>query len=277
MRLTVTGFSTGRALLAVFSLLVATALLLPIVIVVLLSVGEDRIMAFPPRGFTLNWFADAFTSDRWRSRFASSLQVGAVSATAATVLGTLTALGLKRTKLPGKSIIYGLLLTPLIVPTVTVGIGMFFVWLEGWSFGPLVIGGGLTGSLLGYVMAHTVLALPYPLITVTASLMTVDRNLELAAGGMGASPWVTFRRVTLPLIMPGVWAGFILAFLTSWDEVIVALYMATPQFGTIPVELFGQIRQSPTPTAAAISTMLMVAGVVIFLAALTFRRRGAQQ
>ena len=277
MRSKPASMALGRSFLVLFAVVVATALLMPIVIVVLLSVGEDRIMTFPPRGFTMEWFVAAFTSERWRSRFSSSLQVGVVSAVAATALGTITAVGLKRTRLPGKSLLYGLLLTPLIVPTVTVGIGMFFVWLEGWSFGPLVVGGNLTGSLLGYVLAHTILALPYPLITVTASLMTVDRNLELAAGSLGAPPWVTFRRVTLPLIMPGVLAGLILSFLTSWDEVIVALYMATPRFGTVPVELFGQIRQSPTPTAAAVSTMLMVAGILIFLAALGIRQRGTQQ
>jgi len=267
--------SRARLPLAFVVAVVAIALLMPIIIVVLLSVGEDRIMTFPPRGFTLGWFAEAFTSPRWASRLAASLKVGIASAIAATALGTLTAVGLRRARMRGKGLIYGLLLAPLIVPTVTVGIGMYFVWSEGWAIGPIVIGGGLTGSVLGLVLAHTILALPFPLITVTASLMTVDRNLELAAGSLGASPWVSFRRVTLPLIMPGVLAGLILSFLTSWDEVIVALYMATPRFGTIPVELFGQIQQSPTPTAAAISTMLVVAGVVAFLTALALRRRQA--
>ena len=254
---------------------VAIALLMPIAVVVLLSIGEDTIMTFPPRGFTLDWFAEAFTSQRWSSRLGASVKVGVASAIAATALGTLTAVGLKRARMRGKGFIYGVLLAPLIVPTVTVGIGMYFVWTEGWAIGPIVIGGGLSGSVLGLVLAHTILALPFSLITVTASLMTVDRNLELAAGSLGASPWVSFRRITLPLIMPGVLAGLILSFLTSWDEVIVALYMATPRFSTIPVELFGQIRASPTPTAAAISTMLVLAGVVAFLSALALRRRVA--
>ena len=267
--------SRARLPLAFVVAVVAIALLMPIAIVVLLSIGEDTIMTFPPRGFTLDWFTEAFTSQRWASRLAASLKVGVASAIAATALGTLTAVGLKRARMRGKGIIYGLLLAPLIVPTVTVGIGMFFVWSEGWTIGPLVIGGGLNGSVLGLVLAHTILALPFSLITVTASLMTVDRNLELAAGSLGASPWVSFRRITLPLIMPGVLAGLILSFLTSWDEVIVALYMATPRFSTIPVELFGQIRASPTPTAAAISTMLVLAGVVAFLTALALRRRTA--
>lgn len=267
----------GRVALGLFVGLVAAVLLMPIAIVVPMSVGEDRIMTFPPRGFTLDWYAEVFASPRWANRLVASLQVGVASAIAATVLGTLSAVGLRRARLRGKGILYGLLLSPLIVPSITVGIGMYFVWLEGWALGPFVVGGDLIGSAFGYSLAHTVLALPYPLITVTASLVTVDRNLELAAGSLGASPLATFRRITLPLIMPGVIAGMILSFLTSWDEVIVALLMATPRFGTIPVELFGQIRQSPTPTAAAISTMLMVAGVVGFVAALLLRRRAAPQ
>ena len=267
----------ARVALVIFVGLVAVILLMPIAIVIPLSIGEDRIMTFPPRGFTLDWYADALSSPRWASRLAASFQVAVASAIAATVLGTLTAVGLVRVRLRGKKLLYALLLSPLIVPSITVGIGMYFVWLEGWALGPVVFGGDLIGSWFGYVLAHTVLALPYPVITVTASVMTVDRNLELAAGSLGASPAVAFRRVTLPLIMPGVIAGFILSFLTSWDEVIVALLMATPRFGTIPVELFGQIRQSPTPTAAAISTMLMVAGLVGFVAALVLRRRSAPQ
>jgi putative spermidine/putrescine transport system permease protein len=263
----------GPLLFALFVMIVGLILLMPIAIVVPLSIGENRIMSFPPQGFTLDWYAEVFESPRWASRLGASLQVGIAAAIGATALGTLTAVGLSRARLRGKRFVYGLLLLPLIVPSITVGIGMYFVWLQGWSIGPFVIGGDLTGSPVGYALAHTVLALPYPFITVTASLVTVDRNLELAAGSLGASPWVSFRRITLPLIMPGVMAGLILSFLTSWDEVIVAILMATPRFATIPVELFGQIRQSPTPTAAALSTLLMVAGLITFVAALALRRR----
>jgi putative spermidine/putrescine transport system permease protein len=267
----------GELLLVIFAMVVGLIMLMPIAIVIPLSIGENRIMSFPPQGFTLDWYAAVFESPRWASRLGASLQVGIATAIAATVLGTLTAVGLRRARMRGKRFVYGLVLLPLIVPSITIGIGMYFVWIEGWSIGPLVIGGNLVGSPLGYALAHTVLALPYPFITVTASLSTVDRNLELAAGSLGASPWVTFRRVTLPLIMPGVVAGVILSFLTSWDEVIVAILLATPRFATIPVELFGQIRQSPTPTAAALSTMLMAAGLIAFVAAMALRRRATVQ
>lgn len=265
----------GQLLLVIFTMIVGLILLMPIAIVVPLSIGENRIMSFPPQGFTLEWYTAVLESPRWASRLGASLQVGIATALAATLLGTLTAVGLSRARVRGKRFVYGLLLLPLIVPSITVGIGMYFVWQEGWSIGPVAIGGNLTGSPVGYALAHTVLAMPYPFITVTASLVTVDRNLELAAGSLGATPWVSFRRITLPLIMPGVAAGLILSFLTSWDEVIVAILLATPRFATIPVELFGQIRQSPTPTAAALSTLLMVAGLVTFVAAMALRRRAA--
>jgi ABC-type spermidine/putrescine transport system permease subunit II len=267
------GAGAGRLLLVVFAFVVGLLLLMPIAIVLPLSIGENRIMSFPPQGFTLEWYAEVFESPRWASRLGASLQVGITTAIAATVLGTLTAVGLSRARVRGKRFVYGLVLLPLIVPSVTVGIGMYFVWIEGWQLGPIGIGGNLVGSPVGYALAHTVLALPYPFITVTASLATVDRNLELAAGSLGASPWVSFRRITLPLIFPGVIAGLILSFLTSWDEVIVAILLASPRFATIPVELFGQIRQSPTPTAAALSTLLMVAGIAAFVAAMAMRRR----
>ena len=265
----------SQLLLLIFTLVVGFVLILPIAVVVPLSIGENRIMSFPPQGFTLDWYAAVLESPRWASRLGASLEVGIVTAISATAIGTLTAFGLARARMRGKRLVYALVLLPLIVPSITVGIGMYFVWLEGWRIGPIVFGGGLVGSPLGYALAHTVLALPFPFITVSASLVTVDPNLELAAGSLGASRWVSFRRITLPLILPGVIAGLILSFLTSWDEVIVAILLATPRFSTIPVELFGQIKQSPTPTAAALSTLLMVAGLLAFVSAMALRRRAA--
>jgi putative spermidine/putrescine transport system permease protein len=264
----------SRVLAVIFVGLVAVALLAPIVIVLMLSVSEQNIMSFPPVGFSFKWFTSVFESDLWRTRLTASLEVGVLSAFFATVLGTSLAMGLQRTEIRGKSILLGLGLLPLIVPSVTIGIGMYLVWVLGWSIGPITIGGNLNGTLLGYVLADTVLAMPYPLITVSASLLTVDRNLERAAASLGAGPWTTFRRILFPLILPGVLAGFVLAFLTSWDEVVVAALMATPTFSTIPVELFSEVRQSPTPAAAALSTMLIVAGLGVFSLVAVLQRRG---
>src|SRR6476469_8250172 len=179
----------SRAVAIFFVTLVALALLAPIVIVFALSINSQNIMSFPPVGFTLKWFSEVFSSDVWRERLVASLQVGLLSAFFATVLGTSLALGLQRSETRGKGIILALGLLPLIVPSVTIGIGMYLVWVEGWALGPLTVGGNLNVSLLGYVLADTVLALPYPLITVSASRLTVDRNLERAAASLGAGPW----------------------------------------------------------------------------------------
>jgi putative spermidine/putrescine transport system permease protein len=266
--------SPSRLAGVLFVSIVAIALLAPIAIVLTLSVSEQNIMSFPAVGFSLKWFTSVFESDLWRTRLATSLEVGLLSAFFATVLGTSLAIGLQRTEIRGKSILFALGLLPLIVPSVTIGIGMYLVWVLGWSIGPITIGGNLNGTLLGYVLADTVLALPYPLIAVSASLLTVDRNLERAAASLGAGPWTTFRRILFPLILPGVLAGFVLAFLTSWDEVVVADLMATPTFSTIPVELFSEVRQSPTPAAAALSTMLIAAGLAVFGLVALLQRRG---
>ena len=268
------GVSPSKVIAVLFVAVVTIALLAPIGIVLALSVSQQNIMSFPPVGFTLKWFTAVFESDAWTARLEASVEVGLLSAISATVLGTSLALGLQRTEIRGKSILLALGLLPLIVPSVTIGIGMYLVWVLGWSIGPFTVGGNLNGSLLGYVLADTVLALPYPLIAVSASLLTVDRNLERAAASLGAGPWTTFRQILFPLILPGVLAGFVLAFLTSWDEVVVAGLMATPTFSTIPVALFSEVRQSPTPAAAALSTMLIVAGLVLFSLLALFERRG---
>jgi putative spermidine/putrescine transport system permease protein len=268
------GIAPARVAAVLFVTIVAVALLAPIAIVLTLSISEQNIMSFPPVGFSLKWFTSVFESDLWRTRLVTSLEVALLSGFFATILGTSLAIGLQRTEIRGKSVLLALGLLPLIVPSVTIGIGMYLVWVLGWSIGPITIGGNLNGTLLGYVLADTVLAMPYPLIAVSASLLTVDRNLERAAASLGAGPWTTFRRILLPLILPGVLAGFVLAFLTSWDEVVVAGLMATPTFSTIPVELFSEVRQSPTPAAAALSTMLIVAGLGIFGLVAVLQRRG---
>ena len=161
--------------------------------------------------------------------------------------GHLLALGLVRGRFPGKSLVTGLVLAPLIVPIVVIAIGMYFVYTP-WH---------LTGTLYGLVASHTCLAVPFVFVTVSTSLRTVDPTLEQAAQNLGAGPWRTFFRITLPLILPGVLAGALLAFVTSWDEVITAIFLTSPLVRTLPVVMWTQIRYEIDPTIAAVSTMLM--------------------
>jgi putative spermidine/putrescine transport system permease protein len=228
-----------------------------------LSLTEAREMQWPPVGFSFHWYETVLTSPVWRERVIASLQIGLGSATLATFLGLLAALGLVRGAFPGKRVVSALLLSPLIVPSVVIAIGMFFVWSLGWSIGPVTVGGDLAGTVLGIVLAHAVLNLPFPVIMIMTALVTVDRNLERAGAIMGASPIAVFWRITAPLIQTGILFGFVFAFLGSWDEYIVASFLTSAEVTTVPVGLFAEVRDAIDPAAAAISTLLLAASSVV--------------
>ena len=251
-----------RILMAALGFLTVLYLIAPTLVIVPMSFTETRILSFPPQGFTLEWYERMFTDRQWSSAIASSVQVAILTTIASTVLGTLAALALARGRFPGKTAVNGLILAPLIVPIVIVAIGMFSLYVR-WRIG---------GSLVGLVVAHTALAVPFVVVSVSASLRTMDRNLELAAANLGANPRQTFWRVTLPIILPGVIAGAIFAFITSWDEVVVAIFLTSARFRTLPVEMWEQVRQAVDPTVAAVATTLLVVTTVLLLILLVVRR-----
>ena len=251
-----------RILLAVLGVLTVVYLIAPTLVIVPMSFTEARILRFPPEGFTLEWYERIFTDRQWSTALVSSAQVAILTTILSTVLGTLAALALTRGRFPGRTAVNGLLLAPLIVPVVIVAIGMLSLYAR-WRLG---------GSLVGLVLAHTALAVPFVLVSVSASLRTMDRNLELAAANLGANPRQTFRRVTLPIILPGVIAGAIFAFITSWDEVVVAIFLTSARFRTLPVEMWEQVRQAVDPTVAAVATVLLVVTTVLLLLLLVVRR-----
>jgi putative spermidine/putrescine transport system permease protein len=265
----VTRPSLSLLLLAFFGVVVCFFLALPLLIIIPLSFTQSRAMQWPPVGFTTEWYQAVIGSSEWRDRLSASLKIGMGAAGLATVLGVPAALGLVRGRFPGKRLLSGLLLSPLVVPTVVIAIGMYFVWVLGWRIGPIAIGGNLAGSTLGLILAHTALTLPFPVIMVSAALVTVDRNLERAAATLGAGPVAVFRRVTAPLIRTGILFGFVFAFLGSWDEYIVASFLTSPRVTTVPVGLFSQIKYAIDPIAAAMSALLLamsslVLGLVLF-------------
>ena len=192
-----------------------------------------------------------------------SAQVAFLTAILATSLGTLAALGTVRGQFPGKGAINGLILSPLIVPVIIIAIGMFSVFVR-WK---------IAGSLVGLVLAHTALAVPFVVVNVATSLRTIDRNLELAAQSLGAGPIRTFRRITLPLILPGVLAGGLFAFITSWDEVVVSIFLTSARFRTLPVEMWEQVRQVVDPTVAAVATTLLAVTTTLLLLTVVARRQ----
>lgn len=242
---------------------VAAVVLAPIVIVVPMSFTASSTLTFPPEGLSLRWYQELLTNPDWTLRVPVSVETAFATAILATLLGTLAALGMTRGNFPGRGLLTALFLAPLVVPIIDLAVGDYFVWALGWQVGPLGFGGGLVGTVPGLVLAHTVLAVPFPFVTVSTALATVDRTLELAAAGLGANPWRTFRRITLPLISTGVLIGAVFAFLTSWDEVVVASFLASPRVSTVPVQIFTELRQSYDPAAAAISTVLLAAALIL--------------
>jgi putative spermidine/putrescine transport system permease protein len=252
----------GRTALWAVAAVVVVLLTAPTLIVVISSFGSTRSLAFPPKGLSAHWYENFFT-DAWLPTAMTSLQVAALSAVLATVLGTMAAFGIIRGRFPGRQFVQAVFLAPMIVPTVILGIGIFQVFGR-WH---------ITGSVFGLVLAHTALAIPFVVVTVGAGLRTVDPIYERAAANLGAGPLRTFVRITLPLILPGVLTGALFAFVTSLDEVVVAIFLTSPQVTTLPVQIFSTLQNFLDPTVAAISTILLAITVVVLLGAALVRRR----
>ena len=249
----------------VYGLVVPMAFFLvaPTIIVVIISFSSSSILFFPPPGYGLRWYDQFFHVSTWTDAAATSLKVATGSMLAATTLGTVTALGLVRGRYPARGLVNGLMLSPLIVPTVIVALGMYILYLRAH----------LVGTLLALMVAHSTLSLPYVVINVAAALRTMDPTVELAAQSLGAPPLRTFLMVTLPLILPSVVAGALFAFITSWDEVVVSLFLSTPFLQTLPVVIWTQVRSDVDPTVAAASSLVTGVSLLVLLGLFSARRR----
>jgi putative spermidine/putrescine transport system permease protein len=254
---------TGRVLLWLVAGLVLAYLILPLLVIVPLSFTSGTILSLPLPGFSLRWYAELAHSAPWQNSLKNSLIVGSIATVIATTLGTLAALGLARADFRGKSLLVGLLISPMIVPLVIVAAGSYFFLL------PL----GLTNSLLGLALIHAALGAPFVLITVSATLSGLDPSLPRAAASLGADPTYVFRRVTLPLIAPGVISGALFVFITSFDEVVVAMFLTGPQQRTLPRQMFDGLRDNISPTILAVATLLIVVAVLLLATVEILRRR----
>ncbi len=245
-------------------------LVAPLLVIVPLSFNAGAFFSFTPEmlrlepaGFSTRWYDLVLESDRWREAVANSFIVGVFATLIATALGTAASVALARAETPGKGLITALALAPLITPIVIAGVGMKFFYAEL----------GLTETYLGLIAAHACLGAPFVVITVTAALSGYDPNLTRAALSLGASPWTAFRRVTLPLILPGVAAGAVFAFATSFDEVVTALFLWSAEF-TIPRQMWSGLKQDVNPSILAAATMLIAFATALLLVVEWLRRRG---
>ncbi|HEX4766785.1 MAG TPA: ABC transporter permease [Lichenihabitans sp.] len=238
-----------------FSAAVLAFLVAPVLIVIPLSFNVSAYFSYPMTGFTFGWYGTIFSSPEWRSAIVNSFVIGLSATAIATVLGTLAAMGISRPSFPFRGLIVPLLISPMIIPIIVVAVSLYLV------FAPL----GLINTHLGVILAHAALGTPFVVVTVTAKLMAFDRNLSRAAAGLGASPWVSFRRVMLPQILPGVATGSIFAFATSFDEVVVILFIGGTEQRTIPRQMWAGIRDQINPTILAMAGLLTIFAVALFL------------
>ncbi len=250
-----------------FCALVFVFLVAPIVAVVPLSFNSGTFLTYPLEGFSLRWYDDFFTSSRWLPALRNSIVVGLATTAIATPLGTLAALGLVRGDFRFKPIVIGLIISPMIVPVIITAIGVYFV------YAPL----GLTSSRLGLVLAHTVLATPFVVVVVHATLQGFDPALWRAALSLGAPPPAVFIKVVLPLIAPGVIAGAIFAFTTSFDEIVTTIFIAGPEQRTLPLQMFEGVREQISPTITAAATLLIAVSVVMLGTIEALRRHSARR
>jgi putative spermidine/putrescine transport system permease protein len=223
--------------LRIFVGLVLLFLIAPILAIMPLSFNSEIFFSYPMPGF---------------------------STMLSTCLGTLAALGLSRSNIPGRAAIMAVLISPMIVPVIISAIGLFFFYAYT----------GLNGTLLGIILAHTALATPFVVITVTATLMSFDRTLMRAGASLGGAPHTVFFKIVMPLILPGVISGALFAFVTSFDEVIVILFIGGPEQRTLPRQMFAGIREQISPTITAAASVLIVFSTILLVTVELLRRRG---
>jgi putative spermidine/putrescine transport system permease protein len=243
--------------------LVLLFLIAPIVVIVPLSFNAEPYFTYPMPGLSLRWYEDFFFSDRWQIALKNSVIIAVSVTIISTSLGTLAAVGLSRARFPLRPAVMALLISPMVVPVAITAAGVYF-------FYALV---GLTNSYTGVILAHTALATPFVVITVTATLIGFDQTLARAASSLGASPLRVFFKVVLPLILPGVISGALFAFVTSWDEVVVLLFIAGPEQRTLPKQMFSGIREQISPTITAAATLLILFSIIMLTTVELLRRR----
>ena len=245
--------------------LVMAFLIIPCILVIPMSFSDSQYLEFPPRGLSLRWYEAFFTSSEWIQSAVVSLKVAGLTTLLATVLGTLASYGLYKATSLFTPVIRGLLMLPMMIPLIFVAIGVFFVYARF----------GLNNTITGLVLAHTTLAIPFVMIAVGNGLKGFDPNLERAARTLGASPVTAFLTVTLPQIRVSVLSGMLFAFVTSFDEVVVSLFVSSGANSTLTKRMFANIRDQVDPTVAAISSMLVALSIVILIAAQFVKRKDA--
>jgi putative spermidine/putrescine transport system permease protein len=245
-------------------------LITPILVVMPLSFNAQdfftftqEMLRFDPAGYSLKHYRDFLTNPEWTNAVANSLRIAPVATLLSVSLGTLAAIGLSQSHVPGRRAIMAILISPMIVPLIISATGMYFFYAKI----------GIIGTYWGVVLAHTVLGIPFVIITVTATLVGFDNSLTRAAANMGAGPVKTFFKIQMPLILPGVISGGLFAFITSFDEVVVVIFIGSAKLQTLPWQMFTGLREQISPTILAAATILVGISIILLTIVEMLRRR----
>jgi putative spermidine/putrescine transport system permease protein len=245
-------------------------LIAPIIVIIPLSFNAQDFFTFTPEmlrldpeGFSLKHYRDFFSNASWQSSMWNSLKIAPMATLVSVTFGTLAAIGLSQPHVPFRRAIMAILISPMIVPLIISAAGMYFFYSRI----------GLQGTYFGVVLAHAALGIPFVIITVTATLVGFDRSLTRAAANMGADPVTTFFRIQMPLILPGVISGGLFAFITSFDEVVVVLFVGSAGQKTLPWQMFIGLREQISPTILAVATLLVAISIMLLATVEMLRRR----
>ena len=220
-------------------------------------------MSAPDEPFGWAWLADTWNNGQWIRAIRNSFFIGICATLLSTALGTLAAIGLSRSEMPYRRLVMSILISPMIVPLIITAAGMFYFYSQVH----------LSQTYLGVIMAHAVLGTPFVIITVTATLVGFDKSLVRASQSLGAGALTTFRKVQMTLIIPGVISGGLFAFITSFDEVVAVLFLASPEQRTIPRQMWSGIREQISPTILAVATLLVILSIILLTILELLRRR----
>lgn len=244
--------------------LVLFFLVAPILVIIPLSFTSSELLVYPVPDWSLRWYEKFFTDERWMRATWNSVFVAVATTLLATLLGTVAAFGLHQSRSRAKPLVLGLLVCPLVIPLVIMAVAVFY-YLALW---------GLVGSYVGLIVAHTVLAMPFVVITVLATLQGLDMNMLRAASSLGAPPHLAFRKVAVPLVSPGVISGALFAFIISFDEVVIALFLTSPATRTLPRQIFSGVSENISPTITAAAVVLVLVSLALMGLVELLRRRG---
>lgn len=245
-------------------------LIAPIIVIIPLSFNAEdfftftpEMLALNPEGYSLKHYDDFFTNSDWQQALWNSIRIAPMATLLSVSFGTLAAIGLSQPHVPFRRAIMAILISPMIVPLIISAAGMYFFYSRV----------GLQGTYWGVVLAHAALGIPFVIITVTATLVGFDRSLTRASASLGADPVTTFFKVQMPLILPGVISGGLFAFITSFDEVVVVLFVGSAGQKTLPWQMFTGLREQISPTILAVATLLVTISVILLATIEILRRR----